>query len=67
MNVDVYIVNEMIRGNYRFISPFVESCGYCIAGSENDGKMNENIVGKMQAEGGKNNEKLSCGVDRGIR
>lgn len=46
MNVDVYIVNEMIRGNYRFISPYVETCGYCIAGSETDGKMNENIVGK---------------------
>lgn len=25
MNVDVYIVNEMIRSNYRFISSYVES------------------------------------------
>lgn len=46
MNADVYIVNEMIRGNCRFISPFVEPCGYYIVGAETDRKMNENIVGK---------------------
>lgn len=46
MKVDIYIVNEMIRGNCRFISLFVEPFGYYIAGSETDGKMNENIVGK---------------------
>lgn len=30
MDMDAYKVNEIVKNNRRFVSPFKESSGYCI-------------------------------------